>query len=151
MAKCRIQGGVEGRETFETDFIGASVKDCGSWALQQQDKNSMVEKDVIAIVDDRSTKDQTIIMAIYLRSGVQKVLREDQKANAWYGFRVPYLKSREILTLIPEYGNPGELYGVYFWRKEELTDEHGIFDTDKALELYLKGEGRVFGEEDEEE
>ena len=90
-------------------------------------------------------------MAVYARDVVRKSLRKDQKTNTWYGFRVPYLKSREILTLIPEYGNPSELYGVYFWRKEELTDEHGIFDTDKALELYLKGDGRVFVKEDKEE
>lgn len=122
------------------------MEDCGSWALKQQDINSSIEKDVIAIIDNQSIKDQTIIMALYTRQGIQNFLRQDQEINTWYGFRVPLSKSRDIITLIPIYGNPWELYGVYFWRKEELTDEHGIFDIDKAVDLELEGEGRVFVE-----
>lgn len=80
-------------------------------------------------------------MALYLRDTVQKLLRTDQKIDMWYEFRVPLSKSTDIWNLV--YGDAEEEYGVYFWRKEELTDEHGVFDADRAKELYLKGEGRV--------
>ncbi|KAH8680675.1 hypothetical protein BX600DRAFT_2737 [Xylariales sp. PMI_506] len=129
-------------ESFETDFINATLEECGSWVLQQQEHNNRMDQDVLAILDKRSAKDETVVLGFYLRDVVAEFLRPDQKANQWYSYRVPYQKVPKICSHLP-YGFEVESYGVYLHRKEELTDEQGIFDLDKAMELIDNGEGVV--------
>ncbi|KAI0553030.1 hypothetical protein F4679DRAFT_591258 [Xylaria curta] len=49
-------------ETFETDFIGSSIEDCGPWALEQQENDNMIEKDVIVLLDACSAEDHTVVL-----------------------------------------------------------------------------------------
>ncbi|KAI3327161.1 hypothetical protein HD806DRAFT_520108 [Xylariaceae sp. AK1471] len=123
-------------ETFETEFI----------ALEQQGKNKMVEQDKIVILDARSAKDQTITMWFYIRDVVADLLPDGQKPNTWHAFRIPYLKAFELAAQLP-YTDADETYGVFLHRKDELTDERGIFDFDKAIRLCNQGEGLVPAEE----
>ena len=60
-------------ETFETDFNGASEQDCGKWALEQQSQHLIIEQDLIAIVDERSAEDGTLLMQSYQKeeSGIE--------------------------------------------------------------------------------
>lgn len=38
---------------------------------------------------------------------------------------------------------------MYFGRKDELTDEYGVFDIDRAKEIILQGEGFMAVEQEE--
>ncbi len=129
-------------EPFESDFIGASAADCTAWALEHQVQHNQIDQDKVAIVDARSAEDETIELRFYVRDVVANLLRPGQQSNAWYDFRVPYQKAPRLLTDLP-YGDADETYGVYFWRRDGLVDERGVFDVEKAEELILQGEGFV--------
>ncbi|KAI0862708.1 hypothetical protein F4860DRAFT_471507 [Xylaria cubensis] len=129
-------------ETFETDFIGSSIEDCGPWALEQQEKNNMVEQDVIVLLDARSAEDHTIVLWFYARDEDADYLGNGQEVNEWYPFRIPYLKVDKLSTDLI-FGNADESFGVLFHQKDELTDSNGIFDYDKSVDLILRGEGFV--------
>lgn len=88
-------------ETYETDFIGSSTEDCGSWALQHWGPNTILDQDIIAIVDEQSVRDETIVFAIYLRENVGDILGNGRRPCTWYEFRVPFKKARRIRADLP--------------------------------------------------
>ncbi|KAK9413638.1 hypothetical protein SUNI508_11719 [Seiridium unicorne] len=132
---------VKDDEAIETEFIGASVEDCGSWVLQQQEKNIYIEYDTLVVLDKRSNDDHTVILAFYIRD--DEFLLKGQPINTWYEFRVPYQK---VDTLLDTLERPSDVFGVYFHRKNELTDENGVFDAGKAWDLRCEGKGHVLTE-----
>ena len=128
-------------ETFETDFIGASAQDCRKWAVEKQYQNKMIEKDIIAIADEQSTRDDTLSIQFYSRGpGIELeghgILPQAQKK--WYDFRVIY-KEADTVYIALLFGAPDIVYPVYFERKDELTDERGIFNIARARELCIGG------------
>ncbi|KAI1292442.1 hypothetical protein F5Y03DRAFT_402951 [Xylaria venustula] len=131
-----------GDETFETDFIGASVADCGAWTLERIDNNCLFTDSMI-ILDARSAKDQTVTLCIYPLPGDAAYLRRDQEPETWYPFRVHYLKIWNLSVEFSDTGDPHDTYGALFRRSEEFTDSNGLFDYDGALEVILAGEGGV--------
>ncbi|KAJ9663319.1 hypothetical protein H2198_000836 [Neophaeococcomyces mojaviensis] len=128
-------------ESFETDFIGASEQDCREWALQRQFQNKTFEQDLIAIVDQQSALDETISLQCYKREPGIELPKHGvlpRKLNQWYTFRVVYTEVNQAYTHL-ESVVPEIVYPVYFGRKDELTNERGVFDIAKALELCLRG------------
>jgi hypothetical protein len=134
-------------ETFETDFIGASEQDCQKWALEKQFQVNFIEQDIIAIVDARSARDDTLLIQYYAREldpldppepalefGEFGVLPR----NTWYDFRIDY-KGADWVHIHLMYGPIDSVYPTYFGRKEELTDERGVFNVAKAEHL-VRGE-----------
>lgn len=132
-------------ETFATDFLGASVEECGAFQLEQQRRNKKMEADSMVLLDARSGQDETVLFGYYVRSGDADLLPKDKRGATWYTFRIPYTKVFAMRSAMPPYGDADETWGVYYHRKEELTDEHGVFDFDKAEELVCEGEGFVEG------
>jgi hypothetical protein len=53
------------------------------------------------------------------------------KRDAWYDYRIRYNEFDDIHAALC-YLAPDLRYPVYFGRKEELTDEHGVFDIVRA-------------------
>lgn len=133
-------------QSFESDFTGAPLDECRSWALRQHN-NPAMDADSIAIVDAQSIRDQTVTLELYVSGVENKALRRDQRPDSWHGFRVPYQKLFQLLAQITE--DFDETWGVCFHRKEELTDENGVFDLDRAIELIIQGEGFVDIAEDD--
>lgn len=132
-------------ETFETGFIGASEQECQNWALEKQFQVNFIEQDFIAIADERSAKDDTLLIQYYARELPELDPEEDgmpfgelgilpRERNTWHDFRIDYKRAGEVYVSLL-YGYPGSVYPVYFGRKEELTDEHGVFDVAKAERL----------------
>lgn len=126
--------------TIQSDFIGASTQDCQKWALEKQSQDKAVEQDIFVIADERSTRDDTIMVTYYARTawdfgGPERVPKE---SNKWYDFRVPYTEA-ETVKVAMHYVNPDVCYPIFFGRKEEMTDEHGVFNATKAFELAGKG------------
>ncbi|KAI1820736.1 hypothetical protein F4861DRAFT_522017 [Xylaria intraflava] len=133
---------LQDNETFETDFIGASVNECGAWLLEQQTRSNMLDQNIMVVVDARSAKDQTVTLWVYPIHDAP-FLRRDQEANVWHPFRIHYSKVFKLAVDFTDVGSPDETYGVLFRRKEELTGEDGLFDLDRATELVLNGEGVI--------
>ncbi|KAL9116131.1 MAG: hypothetical protein Q9227_000500 [Pyrenula ochraceoflavens] len=134
-------------ETFQTDFVGASVEDCQKWALQQQEQHLFIERDLIAVVDARSAKDHTILTSFFnaavdepLDFGRYGFLPE--KGDTWYDFRTNYKLAVELETQL-SYGAVDGVYPVCFGLKQELTDKHGVFDAERALSLIEGAESTV--------
>jgi hypothetical protein len=122
-------------ETFETDFVDASKQDCQKWALEN-DKSRTIVDGLIAILDARSAKDRTLVIQFYndpkgpkLECGDFGILPKE--FGVWYEFRIDYKKAFDVIASF-EVGDYDKVYSVYFGRKEELTDEHGVFDVAKA-------------------
>jgi hypothetical protein len=133
-------------ETFETDFIGASEQDCKEWALEKQFQVKFIEQNIIAIVDARSARDNTLLIQYYaeeldppepaLEFGEFGAL--PQEPNTWYDYRIDY-KGAALVHIALTYGPFDTAYPTYFGRKEELTDEHGVFNVAMADRL-VRGE-----------
>jgi hypothetical protein len=56
------------------------------------------------------------------------------KRNTWYDFGINYKRAPLVLIHLC-YGPIDSVYPTYFGRKEELTDEHGVFDVAKVDRL----------------
>lgn len=133
-------------ETFETDFIGASEQDCQKWALEKQFQVNFIEQEIIAIADARSARDDTLLMQFYARElGHPEGPLEfpefgvlPREHNTWYDFRIDYKGAAWVHAHL-NFGPIDTVYPTYFGRKEELTDERGVFNVAKAKRL-VRGE-----------
>lgn len=135
-------------ETFDTDFIGASVADCQAWALENQRRVNFIEGDIIAIADARSATDDTLVMFTYARD-VGPPLEPGfeippKKRDTWYDFRVYYEQAASLFINL-YYGPKDSSLHVYYERKEELTDENGVFDGARAARITMGEEPDVVG------
>lgn len=123
-------------ETIRSDFIGASTHQCQQWALEKQKPDRTAEKNLIAIADERSSCDDTLLMQYYAQYSGPFGERDElipSETDKWYDFRVHYNEADAILVAL-KFGAPDINYPQFFGRKEELTDENGIFNTVKAME-----------------
>ncbi|KAI0506266.1 hypothetical protein F5B22DRAFT_650824 [Xylaria bambusicola] len=127
-------------DTFNTDFIGASINDCGAWALSKEN-NKYLYTDTIITVDALSVEDETVTLWVYPLHQDAPFLRRDQEPEIWYPFRVHYTKLWPLLVEFLDMGRPADTYGTLFMRNEEFTDANGVFDFDKANEIILTGNG----------
>lgn len=135
-------------EVFDTDFVGASVEECRTWARRYQDQfGSAIERDLFFIMDERSAKDQTLSLQYYNRGeGIPNryeglhpeeggpPYREDellpQKAGTWYTFRIrPKDFNQATADLLMLTASDA---GLEYWfaRAAGFTTEDGIFDVD---------------------
>ncbi|KAF2272144.1 uncharacterized protein EI97DRAFT_386432 [Westerdykella ornata] len=143
-------------EDFETEFIGTSLQNCQKWTLEKQFQVNFIQQNFPAIADERTSRDGTILMQCY-----KKDLGEDgelefppygilpKERDTWYDFRIDP-KGSFRLTAALFATEPDVIYPTDFGRKEELTDEYGVFniiaanravgrDTYSAFEcLYLQ-------------
>ncbi|KAK9415893.1 hypothetical protein SUNI508_10022 [Seiridium unicorne] len=123
-------------ETFESDFIGAHETDCQSWAQQQILLNNSPDSELIAIVDQRSALDKTIMMQFFSnKPGLEfpSYGTLPPEENTWYSFRVPYKDAFTLVAALTETAFD-VAYPVYFGRKEEFTNEEGVFEVRRAEE-----------------
>ncbi|KAF2963468.1 hypothetical protein GQX73_g10107 [Xylaria multiplex] len=126
-------------EPFEAAFIGASESDCQAWALDMQARHNFIEQDLIGILDKRSASDETLLIQFYSRGpgmeiGDQGVFPKE--TDKWHDFRINY-RDADALTSSLQFGASEIVYPVYFGRKEELTDERGVFDVSRAEKICM--------------
>jgi hypothetical protein len=134
-------------ETFETDFMGSSIKDCQNWALENQQAVNFLETDLIAVVDARSAKDETILLTHYTRdSGIDEPEYEDDEFGVlpheqaiWYDYRIDHGQEMEATLCLTTHSPYETFYPTYFGRKEALTNENGVFDVARAAR-FMAGE-----------
>ncbi|KAK9772693.1 hypothetical protein AB5N19_14294 [Seiridium cardinale] len=121
-------------ETFESDFIGAREVECQAWAQQQILLNRSFDQELIAILDRRSALDKTIIMQFFnQKPGLDfppyGTLPPEE--NVWYSFRIPYKDAFALVAALTETALD-VAYPIYFGRKEEFTNEQGVFEVHRA-------------------
>ncbi|KAL9085602.1 MAG: hypothetical protein Q9165_007502 [Trypethelium subeluteriae] len=124
-------------EIFETDFIGASIEDCQKWALEKQYQVNFIDQNFIAVADARSARDDTLLMQYYSGENILEIEGHGdlpRESNTWYNFRIDQSKADLVFTALTEI-NEELTYPVYFECKDELTDEYGVFNADKAQRL----------------
>jgi hypothetical protein len=129
-------------ETFETEFIGATVQECQSWARHYQYQRLFIERGIFAIADARSAAEHTISMRFFaveypshlppLEFGEYGVL--PRVRDTWYEFRIAYKDTGDVWSSL-NFVSPNIVYPVYFGRKEEVTDECGVFNAVRAGRL----------------
>ena len=127
-------------ETFETDFIGATEDDCTKWLLDNQYQVKFIQHDILVIADARSARDDTVLIKAFMHHNFDF---DDfgllpPTANTWNDFRVHYSGAVEVVVCLG-YVSPDCVYPVYFGRKEELTDENGVFDVARSKRI-IRGE-----------
>ncbi|EAW18465.1 uncharacterized protein NFIA_084170 [Aspergillus fischeri NRRL 181] len=138
--RTRLQDG----ESFQSDFINASKEECQDWALDkwlQPVKFNFIEQSIIAIADERSARDGTLLMSFYFGesapdeppiefNGYGPLL---PKGNTWYDFRIRHNAAQLFHTSLL-FTEPDIFFPNYFGRPEKFTDEAGVFDVLKAWE-----------------
>lgn len=128
-------------ETLVTDFIGASEQDCQKWALEYQDRQSLIYHNMIVIVDARSAKDGSVSFQYYAPKDEDNDEYGDYgtlppQCGVWYKWRIDPNHADTMRTSLGE-GHDEIVYPIYFGRKEALTNEHDIFDTVEAERLMV--------------
>jgi hypothetical protein len=127
-------------EPIKSEFIGATYKDCEDWMLAEQDEVNFMEFNILYVADARSAKDETIVASVYRREQVvygadkENGLRIPPEPFAWYHFRIDF-REAWLLHSDVNYGPAAEVEPFYFARKEEATDENGVFSVKKADQL----------------
>jgi hypothetical protein len=128
-------------EDFESEFIGASVQQCQTWLLAHQaPKTNWITDHILLIADARSARDDTLLatrnsiecmpFAFCVGDGEVEITLP-QKPRTWYDFRIHYTQAADFYTDF-DYGQPEDVYPTYFLRREELTDDEGVFHVEKA-------------------
>lgn len=122
---------------IQSDFIGTSVQVCQQWVLEKQYQDNAVEKDIFVIADERTCRDDTVLVEVYNQhnwdfGGPEKL---PQELNKWYEFRVHYDEVFSVQIALNSDLPPDISYPTYYGRKEELTDEYGIFNVSGAEKL----------------
>ena len=134
-----VQEKIKDSDTIESEFIGASEKDCEDWMLKEQDEVNFMDYIILFIADARSAKDDTIIASVYRQEqGVYADkatgLKVPPEPFTWFRFRIDF-KEAWLLHCDVNYGPPPEVWPFYFARKDEATDEDGVFSVTKANDL----------------
>ncbi|KAI8627084.1 hypothetical protein F5Y19DRAFT_444309 [Xylariaceae sp. FL1651] len=124
---------LEKDESFGTEFINATEKDCQAWAMEMQGRHNFIGQDLIAIADARSASDDTLLLQVYGRKPDAEDEREPwpQENDSWHNFRVDYREAYKVIASFDE-GAYDEIYPVYFGHKQDLTDKRGVFDVTRA-------------------
>ncbi|PVH90907.1 hypothetical protein DM02DRAFT_678344 [Periconia macrospinosa] len=122
-------------EPFDASaFIGASVEDCQKWFHAHHGAVNFILGDGIAIADARTAQDGTISMQYYYWGepwDCHGYGLLPPNGEAWYDFRIrPEDTGSVIADLAYTPGNVN--FPFYFGRREEFTDENGVFDVAKV-------------------
>jgi hypothetical protein len=140
-------------DTFSSEFIGASAEDCQAWARERQYQVNLMHHNIIAIADARSANDETLLIQVYKSmifiNGVADPLTFPgwgvlpKEHDVWYDFRIDYKCVGSALFQLDGYGPLETIYPTWFGRKEELTNELGVF-ADARADSLVKGEDLAF-------
>jgi hypothetical protein len=137
--KCQLQDG----EPFESEFIGASQEECQNWAKRNWDDVNFIQENIIAIADERSARDGTLLLSYYCSTAEHAQLEFEgwgflpPRSDTWYDFRIEPRGSDDLHTDL--FFAPIETaYPTYFGRPEKFTNDAGVFDVSKAS-LYVSG------------
>jgi hypothetical protein len=148
-------------DVFESSFIGATVDECTQWAVDHYFNVNYIDQNILIIADARSAKDDTVLVGFYARELTPDPEEEHElqtgeepdpyegpgeyfpkfghmpaQRDYWYDYRVDYKDTYQIYVSL-SYTNPGIVYPSYFGKKEQFTDENGVFDVAKAFDYGL--------------
>ncbi|KAH9895475.1 hypothetical protein F4778DRAFT_747007 [Xylariomycetidae sp. FL2044] len=121
-------------DSFQTEWIDASEKDCQLFCEQAKEKKHPVFLTLI-IADKRGAQDDTVLVQHKAGPGIdldeQGRLPLPEQEGKWQSFRVDWTKAHTAYTHL-HYCRPAAVYPMYYKTKDEITDKKGVFDVDKA-------------------
>lgn len=150
--KAQMEHGIDGDSVFDTDFIGATVKECQDWSLEHAKGYSNIVSSIVAIADTRSAKDGTLLFCKYHVSsrGGQLVFGRfgplPPEDDMWYEWRIkPDINDNAdcMLCDLSEDGDPASTYPVYYGSQAKFTDKDGLFDVTEARRFIMSEDADV--------
>jgi hypothetical protein len=118
------------------------VQDCQKWALDHWRQVNFIKQGVIAIADARTAQDMTVIVSHH--ASERKLTVElpgfgvlPPRVNTWYDYRVDYAHYPTVETSLL-HGAWEAVYPTYFGRKDDFTDERGVFNVAEAERYILE-------------
>ncbi|CAI6334247.1 unnamed protein product [Periconia digitata] len=124
----------------ESAFISASEKDCQKWYSDHEATALFIEPNHIVIADARTAKDGTVLLQWYRESGEEcspyGVLPPE--SDTWWDYRILPEHIQNVVACL-EFVASDVSFPVYIGRKDEFTDENGVFDAEKADQAMAKG------------
>ncbi|KAF2275746.1 uncharacterized protein EI97DRAFT_434150 [Westerdykella ornata] len=136
-------------EDFETEFIGASPEECQKWTREKSVQVDFIHQYVLVIADERTSRDGTILVQWFNEDlGDEEPLEFPPygvlpKTNTWYDFRIDPKAFFRLFAAL-ESTSPDVAYPTYYGRKDELTDENGVFDVIKAVRTIVGEKASAF-------
>ncbi|KAJ5658447.1 uncharacterized protein N7484_002096 [Penicillium longicatenatum] len=126
-------------EPFESDFINASKEQCQKWAQENWDKVDGISHEDIAIADERTSRDGTLLMSSWHFDNVDLDGWGPlpPRVPAWYDFRVHH-RAVDAFEVSQHWCPLDEALPIYYGQPEKYTDEAGVFDSIK-VELWMTG------------
>ncbi|KAJ5664119.1 hypothetical protein N7507_004850 [Penicillium longicatenatum] len=126
-------------EPFESDFINASKEQCQKWAQENWDKVDGISHEDIAIADERTARDGTVLMSSWQHDNIdiEGWGPLPPKVPAWYDFRVHH-RAVDAYEITQHWCPPHDALPIYYGQPEKYTDEAGVFDSIK-VELWMTG------------
>lgn len=109
-------------------FEGKTTEDLQQVFEQRSKRNKYLSGGVFAILDERSSKDRTLIV-YYLHSEFDDM--EERIGQTWVSWRVRFEESFILVSLLQ---TKGEFYDNVFCLRDRFVDENGIFPVNAAME-----------------
>ena len=136
---------------FQSDFIGASYEELHKLTASIAEQRSVIEKNWIAILDERSAQDRTVVLQRYVAPNEWG--EEDEmpaEGNKWYTWRVYVEDVNQVQGDLDVAPQP-EFWPPYF-NRPDLVGGDGVLDTREVCMVHtgmypeeLKKPQRSFG------
>lgn len=128
---------IKDKDDFQSDFTGASAAECQRAALEHVKHDGMPSRNLLAIADDRTARDGTILLQYHEPSDRSEQEYEGfgvlpKEAGKWYDFRIDPEYANYADTSLSGFGVDEKTKPVWFGCKDELTDKNGVFDAARA-------------------
>jgi hypothetical protein len=101
---------------------------------------------LIFIVDERSAKDDTLLAQYWPPENSENFEPHDfppfgvlPQLNEWYEYRVDFKQSMKAAVHF-NFLDEDMRYPIYLGRKDELTNESGVFDVARACRIFQEKE-----------
>lgn len=121
---------------FPCDFT--STTDCKDWLLRNQYSVNFINQNIMFVADARSAKDETLLAYTYcertMRLGPNDEWVLPPKAQTWYEWRIRY-RDALMFQVHMQDGELNETWSLFYLRADEITDEHGVVDMEKATKI----------------
>ena len=122
--------------SFPSSF--ASTAECKDWLLHNQYSVNFINQNIMFVADARSAKDETLLAYTYcertMRLGPNHEWVLPPKAKTWYEWRIRYQDALMFQVHMQE-GELNETWSLFYLRAEEIMDEDGVVDMEKATKI----------------
>jgi hypothetical protein len=134
-------------DVITSEFIGASVQECRDWAMKAwENRNGYISTEYFFIADERSGKDDTLFMQFWPPENTHNLLSVNcppygrlPKRLEWYEYRIEFNQSWYVGIHL-KFMDANVPHFLYEGRKDEFTNEAGVFDVARIERMFKNNE-----------